>query len=198
MTNMRSEVGSADGHRAGPRGLSVRVEALVPAAVADVWDVFVPVDLAMVFPRAKGPVPSVTGTTGQTGRWDVVGRTRMVHLSDGRAVREEITGSDPSGGDPPQGGRARFAYRVHGFTGPFGTLAREARGTWSFEQVAPDSTRIVWTYVFVPTGRLGSLPLRVIVPTFWRAYMRDGLANFCRLIESSQAALRAAGSPATC
>ncbi|MFN4158880.1 MAG: hypothetical protein ACK4GO_10835 [Gemmobacter sp.] len=99
--------------------------------------VFVPIDLALVLPRPKGPIPAVTGTSGQTGRCDVAGRSRVVHLSDGRQVREEITASDPSDGQAPRNGRAGFAYRVHGFTGPFGLLAREARASWAFAETAP-------------------------------------------------------------
>ncbi|MFN4101548.1 MAG: SRPBCC family protein, partial [Pararhodobacter sp.] len=165
--------------------LTVTVEATAKADLAHVWDVFVPIDLAVVFPCAKGPIPAVTGTSGQTGRWDVVGRSRVVHLSDGRHVREEITASEPSDGRAPQDGSASFAYRVDGFTGPFGLLAREARGSWTFTQIAPGQTRIVWTYEFEPTGFLGSLPLRVIAPTFWRAYMRDGLANIVRRVKAA-------------
>jgi hypothetical protein len=160
------------GHRCSVQG---GTSAEVPLAVA--WEAFVPVALSEVFPKPKGPVPAVRGTSGQDGRWDVVGRSRSVHLSDGSTVREEITASDPSGGARPNGDVATFSYRVSGFSGPIGLLAKEAHGTWRFEQVSPEKTTIQWTYTFVPKNWVGSVPLRFVLATFWRAYMSDGIKN---------------------
>ena len=131
----------------GPRA-TVRATAAV--SLAATWDAFVPVALPDVFPKAKGPVPAVRGTSGQDGRWDLAGRSRSVHLSDGSTVREEITASDPAGGAPPSGNVATFGYRVTGFSGAIGLLAREAHGSWRFEQVGPSKTKIEWTYTFLP------------------------------------------------
>jgi len=160
------------------------VRATAAVSLASTWDAFVPVALPDVFPKSKGPVPAVRGTSGQDGRWDVVGRSRSVHLSDGSTVREEITASEPNGGALPAGNVATFGYRVTGFSGAIGLLAREAHGTWRFEQVGPSKTLIEWAYTFVPRG-WGSLPLRFILATFWRAYMRDGIENV-RLIAERQ------------
>lgn len=165
---------------AGPRA-TVRTSAAVPLSVA--WETFVPVPLDAVFPKSKGPVPAVRGTSGPVGRWDVVGRSRQVHLSDGRTVHEEITASNPSAGNPPSGNVATFRYRVSGFSGPIGLLANEAHGSWRFEQVGENQTRIEWTYTFVPRSRLSAIPLRFVLATFWRAYMSDGIENVRRLAE---------------
>lgn len=167
----------------GPRA-TIETVAAVPLRTA--WSAFVPVALSEVFPRSKGPVPAVRSTSGQEGRWDVVGRSRSVHLSDGSTVREEITFSDPSDGRLPTGSTATFAYRVSGFSGAVGGLAREAHGTWRFEQLAHDRTRITWTYTFVPKGGLASVPLSFVMSTFWRAYMRDGIKNVKRIAERPQ------------
>lgn len=164
----------------GPRA-TVRTTTSVPLAAA--WEAFVPVALAEVFPKSKGPVPAVRSTSGQVGRWDVIGRSRSVNLSDGSTVREEITGSNPSGGQPATGSVATFSYRVSGFTGPIGMLAKEAHGTWRFEQVSPSRTKIEWTYTFVPKGWLAAVPLRFILATYWRAYMSDGIENVASIAE---------------
>lgn len=163
---------------------TVVISAAVPLAVA--WEAFVPVDLSEVFPKAKGPIPAVRGTSGQDGRWDVVGRSRSVHLSDSNIVREEITGSEPSGGVRPSGDVAMFSYRVSGFSGPLGRLANEAHGTWHFEQVSSNETSIRWTYIFVPKNLPSSVPLRLMMATFWRAYMRDGIENVRLIAEREQ------------
>lgn len=165
---------------AGPRAT---VRTIAAVSLASTWDAFVPVALPDVFPRSKGPVPAVRGTSGQDGRWDVVGRNRSVHLGDGSTVHEEITASEPHGGAPPAGNFATFGYRVTGFSGAIGFLAQEAHGIWRFEQVDPATTAIEWTYTFVPKGRLRSVPLRFILATFWRAYMRDGIENVGRIAE---------------
>ena len=165
---------SAAAAATGPRA-TVRTTAAV--SLASTWEAFVPVALPDVFPKPKGPVPAVLGTSGQEGRWDVVGRSRSVHLSDGSTVREEITASEPNGGALPASDVATFGYRVTDFSGAIGLLAQEAHGTWRFEQVAPSKTEIEWTYTFVPRGWLSSVPLRFVLATFWRAYMRDGIEN---------------------
>ena len=167
------------------KGPSATVKTSAAVPLSTIWETFVEVGLPEVFPRSKGPVPAVLGTSGQEGRWDVVGRSRSVHLSDGATVHEEITASDPCGGAPPRGAVAKFDYRVSGFSGALGAFARQAHGTWRFEQVGPDKTEIVWTYVFIPTGRLGSLAVRFILATFWRSYMSDGIENVRRIAESS-------------
>ncbi len=166
-------------------GPCATVRATAAASLASTWEAFVPVALPDVFPKSKGPVPAVRSTSGQKGRWDVVGRSRSVHLSDGSTVREEIMVSDPNGGALPTNNLATFSYRVTGFSGAIGFLAQEAHGTWRFNQVSPSRTEIEWTYIFVPRSWLTSVPLRFILSTFWRAYMRDGIENV-RLVAERQ------------
>lgn len=169
-----------------PRGPRAKVKTIVNVPLRVAWNAFVPVALPDVFPKSKGPIPAVRGTSGQQGRWDVVGRTRSVHLSNDRTVLEEITYSDPSAGAQPQGNVATFSYRVSGFSGTIGGLAREAHGTWRFEQVSPYQTRIEWTYVFVPKSWFASIPLSFVVATSWRSYMRDGINNIKTITERPQ------------
>ena len=163
-------------------GPSTSVRILVDAPIGQVWERFVPIELPQVFPRAKGPIPPVVATEGQDGRWDEVGRSRTVVLGDGSRVHEAITLSEPSGGAPAEGA-ARFGYTVSGFSGPLGRLAREARGFWTFE-AHRDRTAIEWTYAFQPTGVLARPILAFIIATFWRSYMRDGMANVKRIAEA--------------
>lgn len=160
---------------------TVRVGAA--ASLMSTWNAFVPVSLAEVFPRAKGPIPAVSHTTGQDGRWDVVGRNRFVHLKDGSVVREEITISQPPDTAQLGSASAQFGYRVSEFSGPIGYLATEAHGVWLFRSDGPARTEIEWTYTFVPKGRLRSLPLRLVMKFFWLAYMRDGIENVRRIVE---------------
>lgn len=157
--------------------------AQVPLAVA--WERFVPIELPSVFPRAKGPIPSVVSVEGQTGRWDEVGRSRTVILGDGSRVEERVSFSDPTRGAAAVGGIARFGYTVSGFSGPLGRLTSEARGFWRFEEDGACS-RITWTYGFRPTGALAQPILGVIIWAFWRRYMQGGMTNVVRIIERAE------------
>lgn len=171
-------------HDPSPPGPSAQVTTTASASLAQVWAVFVPVDLAQVLARGSGPIPAVLRTSGQTGPWDVAGSARQVHLADGSVVAEEILASDPTHGAAPAGGRARFAYRVAGFTGPMAALTGEAFGEWTFVEAAPARTQITWRYTFVPRSPFAAPLLSLIITTFWRAYMRQGIENVRRLAEA--------------
>lgn len=159
---------------------SVSATAQIPLGMA--WDRFVPIELPKVFPNAKGPIPPVTAVEGQSGRWDEVGRSRIVVLGDGARVHEEITLSDPTGGAQPVGGSARFGYTVSNFTGPLGWMTSEARGIWHFKQDG-NKTEILWTYAFRPTNAVARPVLCFIIAAFWKRYMLDGMANVVRILE---------------
>ena len=167
-----------------PLGPSAEVSTTAAAPLAQVWAVFVPIDLAQVFPQGSGPIPAVVGTSDQTGPWDVVGNARRVRGADGTSVREESLASDPCDGAPPREGRARFAYRVDGFTGPLAALTTAALGEWSFVETAPDRTQITWRYRFTPRSALMAPLLSALIALFWRTYMRRGIENVRRLGEA--------------
>jgi len=165
-------------------GPSAQVSTTASASLAQVWAVFVSIDLAQVFPKGSGPIPAVVGTSDQMGPWDVVGSARRVRLADGTSVREEILASEPCDGAAPREGRARFAYRVDGFTGPLSALTTAAFGEWTFVEAAPDRTEITWRYSFVPRSALMAPPLSLLIALFWRTYMRRGIENLRRLGEA--------------
>lgn len=172
---------SNDLSQAGP---SAEVSTTAAASLAQVWAVFVPIDLAQVFPKGSGPIPAVVGACDQTGPWDVVGSARLVRLADGTAVREEILASDPCDGAAPTNGRARFAYRVDGFTGPLAALTTAAFGEWTFVETAPGRTEIAWRYAFTPRSALVAPLLSALIALFWRSYMRRGIENVRRLAQA--------------
>ena len=165
-------------------GPSAQVSTTASASLAQVWAVFVSIDLAQVFPKGSGPIPAVVGTSDQMGPWDVVGSARRVRLADGTSVREEILASEPCDGAAPREGRARFAYRVDGFTGPLSALTTAAFGEWTFVETAPDRTEIAWRYAFTPRSTLVAPLLSALIALFWRSYMRRGIENVRRLTEA--------------
>lgn len=143
------------------------------------WDAFVPIDLTSLF-TGKGPLPAVVEVFGQDGRWDVVGRSRSVRLSDGSELREEITSVQN-----PDGRSAQFAYVVTGFSGLIGVVTDQATGEWSFTRNG-EQTLIIWTYNFRPRGFLAAMPLMLIVRVLWSTYMRDALRRTVRILEAQR------------
>lgn len=125
------------------------------------WARFIPVKLEDILGK-YGPVPAVTGTSGQTGPWDVVGSSRTVHLSDGSSASERVTRVQA-----PQA----FGYTVSGFTNPVRFLAREARGVWVFAE----DGEVRWTYTFVARSVPAALVLAPVVRFAWRGFMRRAL-----------------------
>ncbi|HET6510211.1 MAG TPA: hypothetical protein VFG42_25690 [Baekduia sp.] len=122
---------------------------------------FIPVRLEDILHR-YGPVPAVTGTSGQTGPWDVVGSSRTVHLADGSQATERVTRCETP---------RVFGYTVSGFTNPIRLLAREARGVWVFDP----GGEVRWTYTFVARSPAHAVVLVPIVRVFWRGFMRRAL-----------------------
>lgn len=127
----------------------------------ELWARFIPVKLEDILRRC-GPVPAVTGTSGQTGPWDVVGSSRTVHLADGSSASERVTRVEAP---------RVFGYTVSGFTNPIRLLAREARGVWVFEE----GGEVQWTYAFAARSPAHALVLAPIVRVFWRRFMRRAL-----------------------
>jgi hypothetical protein len=127
---------------------------------------FIPVRLEDIL-TGYGPIPAVTGTSGQTGPWDVVGSSRTVHLSDGSQATERVTGCATP---------AQFAYTVSGFTNPVRFLAREARGRWTFAEAGGAATDVTWTYTFAARSLPAALLLAPVVRLAWRGFMRKGMA----------------------
>ena len=117
----------------------------------------VPIDLTSIF-RGYGLLPAVTRTEAQTGNWDAIGQTRIVHLSDGSYAQERLIQYHPP---------RYFAYVVSDFSGALGFLVTSATGEWWFESAdaAVDHTLIRWRYTFMPRSWL-AVPLLWIVNKF--------------------------------
>lgn len=140
----------------------------IPGDLPSVFAYVVPVPLESIF-RGFGVLPAVLGTRDATGRWDGVGQTRTVLLSDGSKLREELIGYESP---------VYFGYRVTGFSGVIGTLANHAKGEWWFEQVPGEgSTNVRWRYGFVAQNGLVQPVLALVGRLLWRRYMERALAR---------------------
>jgi len=153
------------------RDIFVEISGTVRASPETTFDVFAPIDLTSIF-RGYGPLPAVTAVEDQTGGWDAPGQTRTIRLSDGSAMREELTTVE----------RPRhFAYRVSDLTGPFRLLVGGLRGAWWFEGEESDSiegprTRVRWRYAFEPRAVVTRPLAAFIVKVLWRRNMQRALS----------------------
>jgi len=142
------------------RGHGASVEAVAPGDPSHAFDVLTPSDPSRFYPRFR-VIPAVIAVTDQSGDWDAVGQTRVLHLSDGSSVRETTTDVERPG---------LFAYELTEFTRLFGRLVHHARAEWRF-QPADGGTRITWSYTFFGLPGRGWI-VAVIVRMAWAAYMR--------------------------
>lgn len=149
-----------------PTAASV-VQTTINTPMKDAFGHIGPIDLTTIF-TGYGPLPAVSGTRDQTGRWDTAGRSRTVLFSDGASARESLTGYEFP---------RRFAYHLDGFTGVLGLLASEAQGEWDFQQ-SPDgtATTVVWRYEFVSRNRWLAPVLKLFVNSLWSGYMLRALS----------------------
>ena len=142
------------------RGSSATTVGIAPADPAHTFDILTPSDPSRFYPKFR-VIPATVRVEGQTGAWDAVGQTRVLHLSDGSSVRETTTDVDRPG---------FFAYELTEFTKVFGPSVDHARAEWQFDAVE-GGTRITWTYTFFGRPGRGWI-ITLIVRLAWAAYMR--------------------------
>lgn len=133
-------------------------------------------DIPAVIKR-HGMIPGVLKVDEHQGAWSGAGQKRLLRLSDGSSVREELISFAP--------GRF-YAYRVTGFTGPFAALVAEGRGEWNFTATGPASTQVDWTYSFTPKSIFTRPAVWFIVKVLWPGYIRSALQRLKAEIEKSR------------
>lgn len=124
----------------------------------------------------RGPFPAVTRVEGQTGDWDHVGATRLIHLSDGGTVRETVV---------EYAGSSGFAYDLEGFTDIFGRIVHGVRGEWTAAAGA-GGTDLRWTWRFDPRPGWGLFARYLLAPA-WGLYMRWTIDRMVRILEARTA-----------
>ena len=153
--------------------IKVTRQLFVPKKPSEVFEFIAAEDVLPKVLTGYGPLPAVIKTSGNTGPWDVVGSSRVVHLADKTTVREELTYYNYS---------KYFAYKIWGFGNPIvKTLATGGRGEWTFT-AAEGGTQVTWTYTFVAKNGLTAIPMSGIAQILWRGYMDVCLDNTLRLM----------------
>ncbi len=158
-----------------PHGISAVVNIDMVSRPEVAFAHIVPINLTSIF-TGYGPLPAVTGTQEQTGRWDAAGQTRRVTLSDGSTAQERLTGYESG---------AYFSYTVSDFSGTLRYLATSAEGEWWFAAgERAGQTHVRWRYQFNSRSRLTQPALWLITTLFWRGYMNKALGLCKQQVEA--------------
>ena len=151
--------------------LVVDQSLVAPVAVQDAFHGTLPIPLPTLFHRWYGPFPPISEVREQTGAWDAVGQTRVVHLAGGASMREELTSVDPP---------RSFGYRLSEVTGPMALLVDHVIGEWIFAPAA-GGTEITWRWDIRPRSALTAWALPVLGRT-WKGYARRALRDLSALL----------------
>jgi hypothetical protein len=151
--------------------LAVEQSRVIPVGVDEAFAGTLPLPLATIFNRRYGPIPPIKEVRDQTGEWDAPGRTRVVVLTGGGSMHEELTSLDPP---------HSFGYALTGITGPLGLLVGSADGKWSFAASGP-ATTVTWRWNIHARSAL-TAPLLPVLGLLWKGYARQSLETLSALL----------------
>jgi hypothetical protein len=121
-------------------------------------------DPRMIF-LAYGVLPGVEAIAGHTAPWSAIGERRIVTLTDGSSLQEELARFDAG---------QSFLYNISGFSGALASLAAGGEGEWAVERAGQNS-RLSWRYSLVPRSRLTAPAVALVVKMLMPGYMRAAL-----------------------
>ena len=119
-------------------------------------------------------LPGVSSVRNQTGPMHQAGASREIVFTDGSTAVEKILSSDPP---------AVINYTVYNLTSIFRFLVRDGEAQIIFRELSPDETAVDWRYTYFGHNWLAELILRILIPLFWRGFMRATLSRAKLLAE---------------
>ncbi|MCA8895079.1 MAG: SRPBCC family protein [Parvularculaceae bacterium] len=158
-----------------PSPVTTAAAITVNAPIDRVFDAACGCDVPAII-KGHGALPGVLKIEEHEAPWSEPGQKRLVWLTDGSSVREELIAFSK--------GRS-FAYRVTSFTGPFAALVSEGKGEWNFSATGPSATHIDWTYSFTPKSIFTKPAVLFIVNVLWPGYIRAALQRLKQDIEKA-------------
>lgn len=158
--------------------IAITVSLEIEAPLLRVFDAARGFNVAEII-KPRGVLPGVQKVDQHVGAWTAPGQKRLLTLSDGSSLVEELTAFTPN---------ANFTYRVSSFTGPFAALVNEGRGEWNFTTTGPSRTLIDWTYSLTPKSFLAGPVVLFVVKMLWPGYARAALERLKVQIEGMRRA----------
>jgi Polyketide cyclase / dehydrase and lipid transport len=151
--------------------LTVEQSHVLPVDVQEAFDGTLPMPLPTLFRRWYGPIPPIKAVRDQTGDWDAIGQTRIVMLTGGGRMREELTRLDRP---------HAFGYILSDIRGPLAPLVSKVDGVWLFEPNG-NGTKVTWRWTIHPRARFAA-PALPVFARLWRGYARRSLNELERLL----------------
>ena len=153
---------------AGPT--TVSSSRAVPTPLDETYHHTIELPLTEMFSRRYLAVPAVTRVEQHDpGPWGTVGQSRTIHLADGGTMTETLTRCDRP---------VAFGYDITDLRGALSPLVERIEGLYSFEK-AGTGTRVTWSWVLHPKGRIGAAGLPIFA-RMWRGYARQALEQLER------------------
>jgi Polyketide cyclase / dehydrase and lipid transport len=149
------------------RTRAVQQSRAIPVSVDDAFSGTLPIPLTTIFSRWYGPIPPIREVRDQVGEWGTVGQTRVVLLTGGGSMHEELTSVDPP---------RSFGYVLTDISGPMALLVGKAEGEWTFTPsgTGPPATTVTWRWNIHSRWAL-TAPLLPVLGRLWRGYARQSL-----------------------
>lgn len=148
--------------------LTTQASVQVPGPPEQAFDMTTRLDGFSRFLAPFGPIPGVRGARIEGGGALSTGARRLVSMSDGTVMDEEILELER-----PRVHRYRWSK---GTRPPFSWLVRSGEGAFTFTPEA-NGTRVDWQYTFELTSAVAA-PLAALVIALFRRWMVQGLSRF--------------------
>ena len=150
--------------------LDARVTVYVPRSPQEVFDFAVANENMPGLLRVFGPIPGVIKVELLDGSILSKGARRLVSMSDGTTMREEVLELTPPTSSTP----GRHEYRwMHAPAPPFSLLVKSGHADWTFS-AERDGTRVNWDYQFELTSPL-AYPLAAPAIALFRGWMQRAI-----------------------
>ena len=160
-----------------PTPIPSPVEIEVNAPLAHTFDITVTLELTKVI-YAKGLLPGVKSISTTTMKWNAVGDSRRLHMSDGSSATETLTTYEKD---------QRIAYRVDDFKGPMKFLVSHSTGEWRFTPKGEGKTHVQWTFTFHPRSAMTAPIVRFVAKRLWPGYAGAALERVKGFSEAESA-----------
>jgi hypothetical protein len=151
--------------------LAVEQSRVIPVGVDDAYAGTLPLPLPTIFSHWYGPIPPIKEVRDQNGDWDAPGQTRVVLLTGGGSMHEELTSVDPP---------HSFGYALTQIAGPLGLLVGRADGKWVFT-ASGTATRVTWRWNIHARSVL-TAPLLPVLGLLWKGYARKSLETLSAVL----------------
>jgi hypothetical protein len=153
------------------RTLAVQQSRVIPVSVDHAFAGTLPIPLTTIFSRRYGPIPPIREVRDQVGEWGTVGQTRVVLLTGGGSMHEELTSVDPP---------RSFGYVLTDISGPMALLVGRADGEWRFTP-SGSATTVTWRWNIHARSGL-TAPLLPVLGLLWKGYARQALETLSGLL----------------